>query len=409
MPGRMHLVATAFALNMLGLCGVALAEPAPGDVFREYIWHKETGDAGGSLRIGGKLGSTSPVALDHEFDLEHATKAEVVIEKLLCHDGTKGLAIQINGHEWLPVPEAEKIPEPQWAYQHHVYPIIPVPLAWLKAGRGNEFFMRVSSEHSWNWPQNLVYGVHFRIYYDSTKKPHPTGTITSPASGATIGLSATLACQAQSPNGAIRQVDFVGNYEDVNFEGDGEYRQWHYHFFRGKITHHLGSAKTAPYTVRWDTSWAPDQDQPMRLVARITDTAGLIYMTPVVENLKLVRPGLSVELCKPCDIPKQWVTRRGRKEEKFNIAGDLKKAVAAQLVWVSWSPGYMNGIFINDKRVFDNEGPKYQYFAHRVALKDISVLTTGANTLATGPSPKNQHGMEVNWPGIMVLIQYKTK
>jgi len=405
----LHLLENGGGGSVAGGYVTALARPAPGDVFREYMWYNETGDAGNALRVGGKVGRDAPVVLEHEFDLEHAVKAEVVIEKILCHDGTRGLAIQINGHDWLPVPEAEKIPEPQWEYQHHTYPALAIPLAWLKHDRGNEFRMRVSPEHPWKWPQNLINGVHFRIYYDPAKKPHPTGAITSPASDATIGLTTTLACQAQSPNGPIRQVDYVGHYEDVNFEGDGEYRQWHYHFFHGKIMHHLGSAITAPYTVQWDTSWVPDQDQPMRLAARIVDATGMILMTQAVENVKVVRPALSVELCKPYDVPKQWVTRRGRKEEKFNIAGDLKNAIAAQLVWASWSPGYMDGIYINDKRVFDEEGPRYQYFAHRVALNDLSALKTGENTLATGPTAKGQHGMEVNWPGIMVLIQYKKK
>ncbi|MBD3185172.1 hypothetical protein GF312_23025 [Candidatus Poribacteria bacterium] len=30
-----------------------MQHPESGDVFREYIWYKENGDAGGSLRIGG--------------------------------------------------------------------------------------------------------------------------------------------------------------------------------------------------------------------------------------------------------------------------------------------------------------------------------------------------------------------
>lgn len=81
------------------------------------------------------------------------------------------------------------------------------------------------------------------------------------------------------------------------------------------------------------------------------------------------RDGLSVELCKPYEGPKKWVTRSGEKAERFRVSGDLSKAVAAQLVWVSW------------------------------------------NVLKTGLTPKRNgkmvYGMEVNWPGIMVLIQYQ--
>ena len=386
------------------------SQPAPGDVFREYMWTKEDGDAGGSLRVGGRVGyDGGAISLDHDFDLEHATKAEVVIEKIQCHDGTTGLAIQINDSNWIYIPEPVGIPVPRSTYQHHFYPTIRFPLSDLRQGKGNTFRMKVDEKHPWNWPQNLVYGVHFRVYYDSDKKPHPTGRIVSPMVGQTVGRSVKLAAEASSPNGQIERVDYVGLYEDVNFEGDGIYRQWHYHFFHGQIMHHLGSATNAPYDLTWDTSWVPDQKQPMRIAARIKDSTGLITMTEAVDNLRLVRPGLSVELCKPYDIPQKWVTRSGEKEERFDVAEDLDKAIAAQLVWSSWSPGYMNGVYINGTKVFDNEGPRYQYYAHRVIVKDVSCFKKGVNVLKTGKTPKYDgkmvHGMEVNWPGIMVLIQ----
>ncbi len=408
----MNRIMKCFVVILTSLLAMAdvFAQPKSGDVFREYMWYKQDGDAGGSLRVGGREGYEDSIALEHDFDLEHATKAEVIVEKILCHDGTTGLAIRINEGDWINIPEAANIPAPQSDYQHHIYPTVGVPLSCLKPGRKNEFRMRVNAKHPWNWPQNLIYGVHFRIYYDPTKKPHPTGRITGIQSGDTLGRSVTLSAEASSPNGPIRQVDYIGLYDDVNFEGDGVYRQWHYHFFHGQIMHHIGSAADEPYRVTWDTSWVPDQKQAMQIAARIVDSTGMIYLTEPVGDLRLVRPGLSVELCKPYDIPKKWVTRSGEKQERFDVTGDLRKAVAAQLVWSSWSPGYMNGVYINDSKVFDNEGPKYQYFAHRVTLKDTSCFKPGVNILKTGETPKIDgkmvHGMEVNWPGIMVLIQY---
>lgn len=389
----------------------AFSQPVPGEVFREYMWYKEDGDAGGALRVGGRVGYNGSIDLEHDFDLEHANKAEMIIEKILCHDGTTGLAIQINDSDWIYIPEAANIPIPQCAYQHHFYPTIRIPLSCLKQGRDNEFRMKVDNEHPWNWPQNLIYGVHFRIYYEPAKKPHPTGEITSPKSGENLGRSVTLTAEASSPGGKIKQVDYIGLCEDVNFEGDGVYWQWHYHFFHGRIMHHIGSATNEPYKVTWDTPWVPDQKQAMKIAARIIDSGGMIYLTKAVGDLRLVRPGLSVELCRPYDIPQKWVTRSGEKQEYFDVTDDPTKAVAAQLVWSSWSPGYMNGVYINGTKVFDNEGPKYQYYAHRVTIEDISCLKQGMNVLMTGKTPKIDgkmvHGMEVNWPGIMVLIQYR--
>jgi hypothetical protein len=255
------------------------------------------------LRVGGRVGyGGGPIVLTHDFDLRQATKAEIVIEKLLCHDGTRGLAISVNNNEWMTVPEAPGVAEPPWDYQHHIYPVVAVPLVQLKAGTGNQFRLRVSDEHPWKWPQNLIYGVHFRIYYDPLKKPHPSGNLVSPSAGAAL---------------------------------------------------------------------------------------------PV----------------KPYDVPKKWVTRSGEKAEKFRIRGVLGKAVAAQLVWVSWSPGYMEGILVNDRKIFDREGPRYAYYTHRVTLSDMTAFKPGENVLKTALTPKHDgemvHGMEVNWPGIMVLIQYR--
>ncbi|MHC4353400.1 MAG: hypothetical protein ACYS0H_11880, partial [Planctomycetota bacterium] len=243
---------------------------------------------------------------------------------------------------------------------------------------------------------------------DAKSKPHTTGAITSLQAGDVLGETVKLAVESE---GSIKRVDYVGLYEDVNFEGDGVYRQWHYLYFHGKLMHHIGSAEQDPFEVAWDTSWIPDQKEPMGISARITDRTGLTYQTPAVTGLSLKRTNRSVELCKPYDIPKKWVTRSGEKTESFDVRGDPSTAVAAQLIWSSWSPGYMRGISINGTRVFDREGPNYQTYYHRVTLTDVSMFRAGRNLLTKGKTPKNNgkmvHGMEVNWPGIMVLIRYQ--
>lgn len=401
----------AMVLILTGIQAAGLARPVSGDVFREYLWTNMGGDAGGALRVGGRVGyGGGAIALPHRFDLEHAVRAEIVVEKLLCHEGTRELAVSVNDHDWILIPEAPGIPAPQWEYMHHIYPVVPVPLEQLKATDGNQFRMRVSDEHPWKWPQNLIYGVHFRIYYDPAKKPHPTGRIISPKPGAALGVKAVLEVEASSPNGAIHQIDFLGHYEDVNLQGDGIYTQWHHHYIRGTLAGHIGSVGTSPWRYVWDAAWVPDQPAPFQLAARIADETGLILFTETVGGLTFQRKGLSVELCKPYDVPMRWLTRTGEKQQKFRVSGDVDKAVAAQFVWVSWCPGYMEGLYLNGHRILYREGPKYAYFLHRVPLEDLTLFKPGENILETGMTPrydgKMVHGMEVNWPGIMVLIQY---
>lgn len=387
------------------------AEPESGDVFREYRWTSAEDDAGGALRVGGRLdygGDAIPWGC--EVDLEHATRAEIVIEKLLCHDRTRGLSISVNDHEWMLVPESDGIPEPQWEYQHHFYPVIDVPLDQLEAGPDNQFRMKIDPE-SQNWPQNLIYGVHLRVYYDARRKPHPIGRIVAPGGEAPLGESVTITIDALPGAVPVQRIDYLGLFEDVNLEGDGHYRRWHYHYRRGKLAGHIGTASAAPWSITWDTAWVPDQKEPMALVAWITNTAGLTFVTDEVTGLRLDRKDRSIELCKPYDIPRRWLTRRSELAEKFRIEGDLSKAIAAKLVWVSWSPGYLEGVFVNDYEVLKREGPRYAYFAHDLLLEDLSILKPGENVLKTGHTPKYNgkmvHGAEINWPGIMVLIQYR--
>jgi hypothetical protein len=391
--------------------GVA-SEPEPGAVFREYLWTNSDGDAGGALRVGGKFDyGGGPILLPHDLDLDQAIRAELLIEKLLCHDGTRGLAASVNGNAWITVPEAPGIPEPQWDYMHQTCLAVPLPLRHLRSGKGNQVRLRVSPEHPWDWPQNLIYGVHIRIFYEPAGKPHPTGGLISPQPGHVLGARTDLVVEASSPTGGIQRVEFVGHYLDVNLEGDGVYTKWHHRYHRAVFTNHIGSVTSAPWRLTWDNSWVPDQPEPFRIAARIIDDSGLIYFTEPVDGLNFNRCGLSVELCQPRDVPKKWLTRTGEHAEKFHVNGDLRPAVAAQLVWTSWSPGYMEGLYLNDRLILLREGPRYACYLHRVLLDDLTMLKPGENLLRTGTTPlyngEMVHGMELNWPGIMVLIQYQ--
>ena len=400
-----------------------MAEPTPGDLFREYTFTSSTGDAGGAIRVGGKKGVSypdrgsdhdyvnTPIRFPHEVDLKHAIKAEVVVEKILSHNGTHGLAIQFNDGDWIELPSPESIPRPRRDYYHHACITVPISLDQLHADDSNRFRLRVDPEQGWNWPQHLVYGVHLRIYYDSLQLSPVTATITTSDQESTKNELIPLSIRLQDRPRRINRVEYVAQYEDVNWPGDGKYRRWQYFYYHGHLIHHLGTAINWPYQIQWDTSWVPDQTQKIEVAARVIDDTGLIYMTPALSDLTLRRDGYSVELCKPIDTPDNWVTRNKSYQQRLVIRGDLQQATSAILCWSSWSPGYMNGVSINGHQVIDKEGPKYRYFDHRVPIEDLTILKQGENTIETGKTPlhdgKMVHGMEVNWPGMQLLIRYR--
>jgi hypothetical protein len=425
-PDTLPAVVARSGLTLLALvfwAGAARAQPAPGDVFREYTWVvPDRADNEPHLRVGGRLDYRKQVPdlgegnyrdgairLTHAVDLDGAIRAEIQVEKVLSHAGTTGLAVRVNESEWIPFPEAAGIPAPQSDFYHHTFPAVPVPLGALRPGEDNFFSLRVDPEHPWDWPQNLLYGVILRVYYEEGRA-RTRGRIVTLAPGDRLTDSVTLGVEVPGGLDRVRRVDYVGLYEDVNLEGDGRYRQWHHVFSDGEISGHIGTSHEAPFEVSWETGWIPDQAEPMEVAARIVDRDGVVHITPAVGGLSLDR-GFSVELCKPTDIPRLWVTRSGSHTSTFHPQGDLEKAVEFQLVWNSWSPGYFNGILLNDYVVFAHGYVNYRPRAYYITSDAAYKLESGANFITTRQTPKKHgtemvHGAEVQYPGVMVLIRY---
>jgi hypothetical protein len=254
-------------------------------------------------------------------------------------------------------------------------------------------------------PQNILYGIFLRIYYE----PHKTN-IKANIDGIKYGtVVEDQDLRLINIEGEIKQVHYVGLYEDVNYQTDGNYRQWQYTYYRGKIQRHIGSASDSPYSVVWDTRWVPDQNKPFSISAIVEENNGLIKILDPVENLTLSR-NYNILLCKPFNIPQLWATREGEFTHNFNLPRNPKQAEAFQLVLSTWSPGYFNGIYLNEWVVFTHEGNNYTPGFHRIELDKCHMLNWGINTIKTGKTPKvfdnMVHGTEVLYPGIMVLVRF---
>ncbi len=413
-------LAFLFALISVHMFSTSLlAQPKPGDVFREYIWTPQMtlNEGGKFLRVGGKLDyktnkdhfpesrvEDGHISFDQYIDIKNALKAELVLEKVGSHEDTKNLRVSINKNPSITINIASNTPDEEADYMHHNYPVTEIPLEQLRQGKDNTFRLDVDKEQRWNWPQNIIYGVVLRVYY-----PPEIAKIKTVISGieANSSLKEKQHLSIQDPNLNLRKVEYIGYFEDINYEGDGIYKQWHYHYFRGQVVHNLGSSNMYPFDINWDTQWVPDQSD-IKVAARITGNNGLIYFTEAVSGVRTERD-YSVELVKPYDQPKNWVTREDEFTSKLDITTNPEDVVEARMYWTSWSPCYANGIYINDYKVWDKEGPCYEYVAHDVRLQGTSYFKKGVNILKTGKEPLHDgqmvHGMEVQWPGIMLKIK----
>ena len=257
---------------------------------------------------------------------------------------------------------------------------------------------------SFGWGHYWVYSFTVRVYYRAGSRPHPSGSLLSPATNATVGDSPRLIAQVSGNAARISRVDFLANYEDYDWDGDGIWKQWQYAIERGVPVKHAGSAFQAPFAVTWDTSWVPDQTEPLEVAARITDSLGMIYITPSVA-IQLKRTGRSVKMFRVADFPEQFGAHGGKTlQAKIPIPDDLSNARMARVVFTSWSAGHADAVLMNGKKLADRTGVVHNYSFDAFDLP-MNWIQKGENVFALH-STTNHHAAEVNWPGPAILVEF---
>lgn len=392
------------------------AEPAPGDVFREYVWKGPWVNAGNWQRVtdpnapheGAAEFLPNPVNRITIDDLDQAVRAEVTIEQWGGHAGTSHKRLRLNDGEWMVIPEPSAIPgnagqqAQAECYQYFTYPSVALPLDQIRPGDNTfEFTCDGQICYNFGWGQWGIYGVTFRVYYDDSK-PHASGRLISPAWGASFGDSLRIALEGDPD---IELVDFLALYEDFDYEGNGVYREWHHTYRYGRIQRHLGSVEEPPYAVTWHTEWVPDQPESVRIAARVRGANGVMSLTQPVGDLALSRTDRSVKLYKPFDVPGGWQTRAGGRQAcKVFIPHDLSQALAAKMILTTWSGAHADAIGIGEQTVVARVGRSHDYSYDEIDVP-LAHLHAGTMELFTR-SATEHHGIEVLWPGICLKVQY---
>lgn len=349
------------------------------------------------------------------LDLAGATGAELSVEYWGGHIGTGGQRFQVNGHGWVDLPQpVGTVVEPQRFFRTLLgNNAVPVPLAHLKPGANTvQFAAGAQVAYSFDWGMYWIYDFTVRVAYDPAKKPHPVGEMTIPKAGTTFSDVLTLETTATSPNGDIVRVDYIGEYDDFDWDGDGVWREWQYATTHGVLHHHLGTAIAPPWRVRFDAAWLPDQSQPIRVRARITDRSGLTYLTKPVEGLVQQRAHRGVRMIKPDLVPERWEARNGRESKKGSITltdADLKDATFARLVVSTWSGNVedtsVHELRLNGERLAARFGEFHNYDLNYLEVP-LARLKPGSNEISLYSTFKG-HAIEINWPGPALLIEYK--
>jgi len=385
--------------------------PRPGDVYREWTWthrfHECDPNATneGALEWAKEAHRPRPIEIG---SLDGAVRAEVSVQIWGGHIGTTDQKFRVNGGPWIQIPQPRGTPtEPQAYYRTLIGDnAVEVPLEQLREGRNVLAFGAGSQLKRFNfgWGFFWVYSFTVRVYYGDGA-PHAAGRIVSPETAAALGEKVRIRAEIEPGAAKVKQVDFIGLYEDFDWEGNGLWRQWHYHYHNGEMTRHLGTATKAPYEVAWDTTWLPDQQRPVRIMARIVSADGTMSITPAVNNLRLSREGRSVRMVKSADVPENFGSRVGkRKKCTLEIPSDPAGAASAKMVLSTWSAKHADELTLNGKLLVERIGPEHNY-SFDVLDVPLEMLKQGANEF-TIFSETEHHAAEVNWPGPVLLLEY---
>ncbi len=404
---------------------LAQSRPQPGDLYREFSRHNggdrdwRVTDKDAVIRFDRAQDHlpNSRIELIIE-DLEHAVRAEALIDRWGGHRGTINKRLRFNNHDWITVPELSAVPEgirPEMLmFQDN--PVVAVPLEHLHEG-SNVFEADCDEDGGFGWGQWGLYSLVLRIYYDPAAKGEEfaiTGSIDSPVSGQSIQDGPTIKVSADAPMGVAR-IDVLASYDGYDEDGDGVHDGWHESHFQlvrgeaNELRDHVGSLWKKPYKLAWDTRWVPDQEPGgITMVARIQDSRGYWSVTEPVTDLTLVRRDTSVKLYRSRDVPEDFAVRVGETKECFFHIPDsepLASATEAAVhlrTWHGWD-GHHEPIRINEHEM-PVDGKNHFYDYDLLAFPP-SALHHGKNVFAIH-SKTEHHMLEVLWPGPAIAVRF---
>jgi hypothetical protein len=403
------------------------AEPAPyewqpGSVFRDYTFNGDAKDDGvkhrphisevdpGTKRANlvDRLPTTRAPRLLN-VSIAGAQRAEFIPEYWGGHIGTQAW-FQVNKTPWIPWPRPVGTVEPPEHYYHSVLGNRAVPLRVQDLLEGENTFRITAGPQtysSFDWGFFWIYAFTVRVYHPRAAA-HPSGIIANITAGGSLGENPAIVVKPTPGAAPINRVDVFAFYDDFNWSGSGFHREWHAQMIFGVPHHHVGSATSAPWTVRWNTEWVPDQSQPVRLVARVIDEAGWQTVTPIVENVKFTRAGRSVKMIRASELPKQFGVRAGRELSCALNVPELSAApTRARIMLLSWSGSHVERIRLNDTPLSPKIGRVHEFAVDAIEVPPAAVKP-GKNVFAMF-SDTREHAAEVDWPGPVLLLEFAGK
>ena len=376
----------------------------PGSVFREYSYHKVLTPFKGPFAYNDSF--FVDVNID---DLKNAVGAEIAIKYWGGHSGTSDQTFKINGSRKFDFPQPETPGNPYCYYKTVLgNPPVKVPANLLKEGANRfTFFCGKQICYNFNWPHYWLYSFTTRVFY-SDRKECVKGMIQKGLAKDTaynlVGFKAVVDDPSQ-----VESVEYIGYYEDYDLDGDGNPAGWHYTIDNGEWNGIIDKKYLPPYNGAWNNFWVPQQEGPIKIIAKINSRNGFSYLTQPIEYIVLKQEKTMVKMYNTERLDENFGSRVSKKKEcNIIIKDDLSHAISAYIVLSTWSgeseDGTVHEMGINGKRLAECPGILHDYAFLKIPVP-LDYLKTGDNTFFIYSETKG-HAFEVNYPGPSVLIRF---
>ena len=395
-----------------------IANPTPGDVFREY--HVVGGGSNGHENMEW---ADEFVYISHHtdekgtkgdrsfknIDLENAIKAEFVASYWGGHIGSENRRVIFNDNPGVNLPLIKNTPnQPECYFSQQCQAACEIPLDYLKQGE-NKFRLEVDDQicYSFNWGWFWTNQVVLRVYYDSSKVDYPYGIIDSPEPNSTITGFSKISCKIERGN--VEKLEFIGKYQDFSWEGTGEFDTWHGIFYMKdtNMQKHIGTAIGMYPYLNWDCRWVIDQEN-IRIAARLVDTSGMIYITERVKGITLAHRDRVVKMYPASDVPENFATQTDSAMCSIHIPDDLSNAFVAKIIMSTFSGGTVDReVYINDIPIVKGGWGRWHRLDFCEEYVPVKVLKKGYNEFKIKADMPGEHAFEVNWPGPVLFIEYE--
>lgn len=389
-------------------------QPPPDTPFSEWPLHIYEVDPGNSTVASAKARRIRPLKLD----ISGASRAELVLEHMPVHISTLGW-FTVNWKEsrrWVPLPLPLGTPGDPLQYHFAVLGglPLPLPLEWLRqgdndfrftAGPQNYHLFNTGDPARWGYGCLWIYDFTVRVFHPRGPE-HPQVMITSPATGDTIGENPVIAFHAEPGKAPIKRVDIIACYDGYNVSGSGFSREWHAQFRYGVPTLHVGSTTDVEGPIIWNTTWIPDQDLPVRLVALATDETGWTTVSPIVDNFRFTRHDRSVRLISASGVPPRFSVTYGQEKSCTFDLGKLPTPPTRACLQIASNFGgpKLEQVKFNGVEIARRVG-----LLHRCSVDYVDVplalIHPGSNRYSIY-STETEHGPEMNWPGPVLLLEF---